>query len=75
MFKPFCKVANSFINTLSDSRLGPIADEAVIPDYEVVHLRESQVGWVPQMGTLNGELEHVITLNGIEYVWIYRISR
>ena len=51
------------------------ADEAVVPDYEVVHLRESQAGWVPQTGTLNGELEHVITLNGIDYVWIYRIPR
>ena len=49
--------------------------EAVIPDYEVVHIRESQAGWVPQTGTLNGELEHVITLNGIDYVWIYRIPR
>ena len=51
------------------------AGEAVAPDYEVVHLRESQAGWVPQTGTLNGELEHVITLNGIDYVWIYRIPR
>ena len=51
------------------------ADEAVVPDYEVVHLRESQAGWVPQMGTFNGELEYVITLNGIDYVWIYRIPR
>ena len=49
--------------------------EAVVPDYEVVHIRESQAGWVPQTGTLNGELEHVITLNGIDYVWIYRIPR
>ena len=44
-------------------------------DYEVVHIRDSQVGRVPQTGTLNGELEHVITLNGIDYVWIYRIPR
>ena len=51
------------------------AGEAVGPDYEVVHLRESQAGWVPQTGKLNGELEHVITLNGIDYVWIYRIPR
>ena len=51
------------------------AGEAVIPDYEVVHIRESQAGWVPQTGKLNGELEHVITLNGIDYVWIYRIPR
>ena len=49
--------------------------EAVVPDYEVVHIRDSQVGRVPQTGTLNGELEHVITLNGIDYVWIYRIPR
>ena len=45
------------------------------PDYEVVHIRDSQVGLVPQTGTLNGELEHVITLNGIDHVWIYRIPR
>ena len=49
--------------------------EAVVPDYEVVHIRDSQVRRVPQTGTLNGELEHVITLNGIDYVWIYRIPR
>ncbi len=49
--------------------------EEVVPDYEVVHIRDSQVGRVPQTGTLNGELEHVITLNGIDYVWIYRIPR
>ena len=51
------------------------ASEVVVPDYEVIHLRESQAGWVPQTGTLNGELEHVITLNGVDYVWIYRIPR
>ena len=51
------------------------AGEEGTPDYEVVHIRESQAGWVPQTGTLNGELEHVITLNGIDYVWIYRIPR
>ena len=44
-------------------------------DYEVVHSRGSQAGWVPQTGILNGELEHVITLNGVDYVWIYRIPR
>ena len=51
------------------------AGKEVVPDYEVVHIRESQAGWVPQTGTLNGELEHVITLNGIDYVWIYRIPQ
>ncbi len=42
-------------------------------DYEVVYIRDSQIGKVPQTGTLNGELEAVITLNGIDHVWIYRI--
>ena len=44
-------------------------------DYEVVYIRDSQIGRVPQTGTLNGELEAVITLNGIEHVWIYRIPK
>ncbi len=60
-----------FIGQSSWSESGEVA----VPDYEVVHLRESQAGWVPQTGTLNGQLEHVITLNGIDYVWIYRIPR
>ena len=51
------------------------AGEVDVPDYEVVHIRESQARWVPQTGILNGELEHVITLNGIDYVWIYKIPR
>ena len=45
------------------------------PDYEVVYIRDSQIGRVPQTGTLNGELEALITLNGIDHVWIYRILR
>ena len=43
------------------------------PDYEVVYIRDSQIGRVPQTGILNGELEKLITLNGIDHVWIYRI--
>ncbi|MDE0553244.1 MAG: glycosyltransferase family 39 protein [Candidatus Poribacteria bacterium] len=43
------------------------------PAYEVVYIRDSQIGRVPQTGTLNGELEAVITLNGIDHVWIYQI--
>lgn len=43
------------------------------PDYEVVYIRDLQIGRVSQTGTLNGELEAVITLNGIDHVWIYRI--
>lgn len=42
-------------------------------DYEVVYIRDLQIGRVPQTGTRNGELERVITLNGIDLVWIYRI--
>ena len=45
------------------------------PDYEVVYIRDSQIGWTSQEGIYGGELEHVITLNGIDYVWIYRIPR
>ena len=44
------------------------------PDYEVVYIRDSQIQRVPQTGTRNGELEAVITLNGIEHVWIYRVQ-
>ena len=43
------------------------------PDYEVVYIRDAQIGRVPQTGTLNGELEAVITLNGIDHVWIYKV--
>ncbi len=43
------------------------------PDYEVVYIRDSQIGRVSQTGTLNGELEAVITLNGIDHVWIYKV--
>ena len=44
------------------------------PNYEVVYIRDSQIGRVPETGTLNGELEHQISLNGIDHVWIYRIE-
>lgn len=47
----------------------------LVPDYEVVYIRDSQIGRVPQAGTLNGELEALITLNGINHVWIYRIEK
>lgn len=42
-------------------------------DYEIVCIRDSQIGNVPQGGTRNGQLEHTITLNGIDHVWIYRV--
>ena len=45
----------------------------MLPHYEVVYIRDSQIGRVPQTGTLNGELEALITLNGIDHAWIYRV--
>ena len=42
-------------------------------DYEVVYIRDSQIGKVSQTGTRNGVLEHTITVNGIDLAWIYRI--
>ena len=46
----------------------------ISPAYEVVYIRDSQIGRVPQTGTLNGELEALVTLNGIDLVWIYRVK-
>ena len=43
-------------------------------DYEVVYIRDVQIGQMPQIGTRNGQLEHIITLNGIDRVWIYKVS-
>ena len=73
--KTFPPSAPFFYPYFTGQVVWPNPDEEVDPDYEVVHIRESQAGWVPQTGTLNGELEHVITLNDIDYVWIYRIPR
>ena len=47
----------------------------IMPDYEVVYIRDSQIKRVPETGTLNGKLEHVVTLNGIDLVWIYRVEQ
>ena len=43
-------------------------------EYEVVFILDSQIEWVPQEGTRGGELERVITLNGINLAWIYRVQ-
>lgn len=45
-----------------------------IVDYEVVYILDAQIDWIPQEGTRGGELEHVITLNGIDLAWIYRVQ-
>ena len=49
------------------------SDNEPTPDYEVVYIRDSQIGRVPQAGILNGKLEKRITLNGIDLAWIYRL--
>lgn len=41
--------------------------------YEVIYIRDSQIGWAPQEGLKGGTLEHVVRLNGIDLVWIYRV--
>ncbi len=43
-------------------------------DYEVVYIRDAQINWTPQKGTQGGTLEHVISLNGIDYAWIYKVK-
>lgn len=46
----------------------------IIPAYEEYkECLDSQIGRVPKTGTLNAELKSVITLNGIDHVWIYRV--
>ena len=42
-------------------------------DYEVVYIRDLQIGRVHKEGKRGGIFERAITLNGIDYVWIYRI--
>lgn len=41
------------------------------PDYEVVHLHDVQLG--RDGHAVKRQLEHVIRINGIDYVWIYRV--
>ncbi len=65
-----------FVGDIYRTEADGIADTSELPDpdYEIVYIRDSQIGRVPQEGTRGGELEHTITLNGIEYVWIYRLK-
>ncbi len=43
------------------------------PDYEVVYIRDLQINRV-YLDDIEGTLEHVIRLNDIDYVWIYKTS-
>lgn len=58
----------------SDQNRNEDTDTLRPTDYEIVYIRDSQIGRVPQRGTRNGTLERTITLNGIDHVWIYRIQ-
>ena len=59
----------------SDNNRIERTDKLRPPDYEVVYIRDLQIERVPPGGTHNGELEHTITLNGLDHAWIYRIPR
>ena len=64
-----------FVGTAYPSDKNRIEDTAEFrhADYEVVYIRDSQIGGVPEVGTYKGELEHTITLNGVDLIWIYRV--
>ena len=42
------------------------------PDYEVSYIRDVQINYV-HLDDIEGTLEHVIRLNNIDYVWIYKL--
>ena len=42
---------------------------ALYPDYEVIHLYDVQLG--RDFHDVNRRLEHVVRINGIDFVWIY----
>ena len=59
----------------SDKNRNANTNELRHADYEVVYIRDLQIGRVPKEGTRGGRLEHTITLNGIDLVWIYHIPK
>ncbi len=42
------------------------------PDYEVAYIRDVQIKRV-NLDAIDGTLEHVIRLNNVDYVWIYKL--
>ena len=42
------------------------------PDYEVAYIRDVQINRV-RLDDIEGTLEHVIRLNNVDYVWIYKL--
>ena len=43
------------------------------PDYEVAYVRDVQINRV-HLDDIKGTLEHIIRLNNVDYVWIYRLQ-
>ena len=44
-------------------------------DYVVVYIRDKQIGWVPSTEFFQKlTLEHIIRINSVDYVWIYRVN-
>ena len=49
--------------------------ELLESDYVVVYIRDKQIGWVPSTEFFQKlTLEHVIRINSVDYVWIYRVN-
>ena len=44
-------------------------NNTLYPDYEVIHLYDVQLG--RDIHNVNRRLEHVVRINGIDFVWIY----
>ena len=42
------------------------------PDYEIAYIRDVQIKLV-NLNDIDGTLEHVIRLNNVDYVWIYKL--
>lgn len=49
--------------------------ELLESDYVVVYIRDKQIGWVPSTEFFQKlTLEHIIRINSVDYVWIYRVN-
>lgn len=45
-------------------------------DYVVIYIRDKQIGWLPPTELVQAlTLEHVVNVNGVDYVWIYRMKK
>ena len=62
-------VAIEYIGYYFPGKLIPYGEDSPDPDYEVVHLYDIQLKRNDL--ALNRQLEHVVRINGIDFVWIY----